>query len=63
MGEVLPGEFITNALTVDDCPEALSSSGFRHVQEELREMLTIEHTMEGGVAVVEPLIEQEEKTD
>ena len=52
MGEVVPWECVMNALPADDCSGTLLSSGFQCTQEALREVLVVDHTMEGGAAMV-----------
>ena len=48
-----------NALPTDNLSGTLPSSRFQCAWEALQEVLTVEHAMEGGVAVVEPLMEEE----
>ena len=61
LGEVVPRECITNALPTNDRSMIMSSSGFWHMWEELQEMLVVEHAMEGGAAMVETLMEEEDE--
>ena len=60
MGEVEPRECVMNALPADDPSGTLLSLEFWCMWEALQEVLAVEHAIEGGAPVVEPLREEEE---
>ena len=60
-GEVVPRECIKNALPAKDPVRGASRPWvLQHAWDVLREVLSVEQAMEGGAAVVQPLMEEED---